>query len=79
MVPKFEVQFLNFLFPFEDIEDSLDEDVSGCEEMVSTESLFDAKNSLLDFFFVDDLPEISSFNERLRIKIEKQKDDMLIE
>ena len=65
--------------PFEDNEDSLDEDESDCEEMISSESLSDTKNSFLDFFFVDDLPETSSFNERLREKIEKQKDKMLIE
>ena len=59
--------------------DSLDKDESDSEDIVSTESLSDVKNSLLDFFFVDDLPEISSFNEWLLVKIEKQKDYMLIE
>ena len=65
--------------PFEDSEDSLDKDESDSEEIVSTESLSDAKKSFLGFIFVDILPEISSFNEWLRIKIEKGKDDMLIE
>ena len=35
---------------FEDSEDSLDEDESDCEEMVSSESLSDTKNSFLDLF-----------------------------
>ena len=81
-VPKFEVQFFElfvFLSPFEDSEDSLDKDESDSEDIVSTESLSDVKNSILNFFFVDDLPEISSFNEWLLVKIEKQKDYMLIE
>ena len=51
--------------PFEDSEDSLDKDESDSEEIVSTESQSDAKNSVLDFFFVDELPEISSFNKQL--------------
>ena len=53
--------------PFEDNEDSLEKDESDYEEMVSSESLSDTKNSFLDFFFVDDLPEISSFNEQLQV------------
>ena len=68
-----------FLFPLEDNEDSLDKDESDSEEVVSSESLSDTKNSFLDFFFVDNLPKTCSFNERLREKIEKQKDKMLIE
>ena len=66
--------FLNFLFllsPFEDIEDSLGKDISDCEEIVSFQSLSDAKDSFANFFFVDDLPEISSFNEQFQEEIEK--------
>ena len=55
---------------FEDIEDSLDKDVLACEEMDSSESLSDAKDSLLDFFD-DNLPSIISLKEQLQEEIEK--------
>ena len=71
--------FCSFFSLFDDYEVSLDKHESDSEEMVSTESLSDAKNSFLYFFFVDDLPEKISFNERLRVKIEKQKVNMLVE
>ena len=71
--------FCFFLSPFEDSEDSLEEDDYNSEEIVSTESLSVAKKSCLDLFFVDNLPKMSSFNERLQEKVEKWKDDMFIE
>ena len=65
--------------PLDDIDDSLDKDVSNSEQMNSSQSLSDVKDSLLDFFLVEDLPNKSSFNEQLREEIEKWKDEMFIE
>ena len=39
--------------------------------MVSLESLSDTKDSFLNCFLVDDLPEMSSLNEQWRKEIEK--------
>ena len=46
-----------FLSLSEEIEESLDKDVSECEEFESAESLPETKDSFLAFF-VEDLPDV---------------------